>query len=230
MIEINDDIFKKEVEKQPRIEDYLAKDEKILWKDSPNIAAYTISQVMSLTPFALMWLLFDGFVIFNLISSGIGFPIYLVAFLVFFFALHLLPVWMWLSKLLTSRREKRGVVYFITNKRIIITDFEKTPEITQIALKDISDINLTKNGIDRLLKVGDIRITHEDESKFATLYDIKEPEKVYMAIEQIKAKFKNLANISVEGFNYTKPINCKYCGGTVKIGNKCPNCGANAKD
>lgn len=45
------------------IEELLSEGEQLLWRGKPNRKAYILSQIFRMLPFALLWLLVDGFMI-----------------------------------------------------------------------------------------------------------------------------------------------------------------------
>ena len=78
------------------IESVLTEDEKILWKDKPRRLSFILSAILKMAPFAIIWLAFDIFFICVMVSSIGAIPSGLIAFIVIFFAFHLIPVWMWI--------------------------------------------------------------------------------------------------------------------------------------
>lgn len=53
-------------------------------------------------PFAIIWLMFDSIFIIGFITSGSF--IEMLWYIIPFFALHLMPVWIWLSNVLTAKK------------------------------------------------------------------------------------------------------------------------------
>lgn len=166
------------------IEDFIQKDEEILWKDKPKKSAFIWSKILHLLPFALIWVLFDGFFIYMLASNNIfsSMPTIMAIFLVFFFLIHLAPFWIWLSNVLTASAQHKNIEYVFTTKRIIIRS-GIIIDIQNIYYADIQSVNLRVGLIDRLLKVGDIYITTADKS--IVLYDIQNPYVVVNKLQKI---------------------------------------------
>ena len=76
------------------IQSLLMSDEQVIWAGYPKKSAYVLNASMKMMPFALIWLLFDGFFIFAIIGTGAMSEMGgMKWFLVGFFALHLMPVW-----------------------------------------------------------------------------------------------------------------------------------------
>lgn len=128
--------------------------EELIWSSKPKKSAYIINQILIMMPFALLWLVFDSFFIIVLIGSGqINSMLF---FVIPFFALHLMPVWIWLGNIITSNRKWKNTKYYITDKRIIIQNGLISENFQTIYYKDIKNVNLRIGLIDKLLNVGDI--------------------------------------------------------------------------
>ena len=80
-------------------EDLLGPGEKVLWKGKPKKSAYVLGRSISLMPIAIIWGLID-FTILGVALSQDNIPSVVYLFLIGFFALHLMPVWIWLSKII----------------------------------------------------------------------------------------------------------------------------------
>lgn len=166
------------------IEDFIEKDEEILWKDKPKKSAFILSKILNMLPIALIWILFDGFFIYMAIVSNIfSFtPTALIIVFVLFFLLHLTPFWIWLSNVLTASAQHKNIEYVFTTKRIIIRS-GIIIDIQNIYYSDIQSVNLRVGLIDRLLKVGDIYIT--TASKTFVLYDIRNPYVIVNKLQKV---------------------------------------------
>ena len=77
------------------IDDFIDENEKILWRDKPKKSAFIWSKILNMLPFALLWLLFDGFFIFMLIYNNVLEKIgtFFIILIVVFFLIHLTPFW-----------------------------------------------------------------------------------------------------------------------------------------
>lgn len=166
------------------IEDFIEKDEEILWKDKPKKSAFILSKILNMLPIALIWILFDGFFIYMAIVSNIfsSTPTVLIIVFVLFFLLHLTPFWIWLSNVLTASAQYKNIEYVFTTKRIIIRS-GIIIDIQNIYYADIQSVNLRVGLIDRLLKVGDIYIT--TASKTFVLYDIRNPYVIVNKLQKV---------------------------------------------
>lgn len=169
------------------IGEMLSKDEEIQWEGKPKRFAYTCSLAGPLFVFALIWLCFDGFFIYMLASSGAweGMEFFMRLGLVGFFAIHLMPVWITISKIVRSIIERRNVRYVLTNKRILIRT-GIIPDIKIIDYKDVTSVTCKVGAIDKMLGVGDIYISHVGHAGHKiVLFDISDPRKVANALQII---------------------------------------------
>lgn len=146
--------------KEPKIYDLLKSDEKIIKTHTPNTTAYVLRKLLLLLPVILIWLLVDVvFIIYVAnIASDVAVNAGLVVCMVVFFALHLMPIWLWIWGVTQTCSDLRNMEYLLTNKRLIIKNGIKTPNFTIINLKDIEAINYKKRCTDKFLKDGDISI------------------------------------------------------------------------
>lgn len=83
-----------------------------------------------------------------------------------------MPVWIWLSNVISASAQHKNIEYAFTNKRIIIRS-GLIIDIKNIYYIDIQSVNLRVGLIDRMLKVGDIYIKSKLET--AVLWDIPNP-------------------------------------------------------
>ena len=219
MNEINEQLFNtNEQVKDRTINDYLVQGEKVLWHGKPNAKIYALSKVVGMTPIAILWLFIDLTIIMSIFAMPGGMPLAIVIFLVVFFAIHLAPVWMWIGTFIKSKRKMRDTEYYITNKRVIVSNFADGYQLTELNIQDIEDVSLNARGFDKFVKVGDVTVSGGGVK--ITLYDIKEPEKIYGVFQKIKTKFKNLENLPQVRV-------CEYCGSTIAQGkHNCDSCGA----
>lgn len=153
----------------------LSDDEQILWTGKPNKKVYLLEQFFKMLPFVIIWLAFDSFFIYMMISNtnGSALPPGLIVFFIAFFAFHLMPVWFWLSNLLTARKRLKNLEYAFTNTRIIIKS-GFFGQIDNIFYSEISSVNMRIGFLEKMFHVGDIYIRTTD-SKFYTLENLSDP-------------------------------------------------------
>lgn len=168
------------------IDDLLMDGEEVLWRGKPKKNAFILNKVFVMFPVALIWLLFDGGFIAILISTGeIGSMLW---FIIPFFAIHLIPVWIWLANAISAGKRWRNTEYAVTDKRIILRNGLFGYDYQSINYVDIEKVNMQVGFIDRILKVGDIRIIlsgKSDSNRKAAILDIEQPFDVYKRLQKI---------------------------------------------
>ena len=205
-------------------EDLLTTDEKILWKGKPKKSSYVLGKSIGLMPIAIIWGLIDISVIIIAFSQG-NLPGFAYLFLVAFFALHLMPVWLWLGSMLKASKEMQSIQYIITNKRIVeVRGKHSLYFASEIKLTEIENTDLKISFIDRILKVGDIYISAA-KSKTLVLFDIPNSEFIRERLEKLigdTSKSKTQKDMFYENNH-----ECGHCGSYFDVSkNKCPMCGA----
>lgn len=150
--------YETESTSQESVTDLLMPGEKLLWSGKPKKSVFVLENVFQMLPFALIWLAFDAFFIIMLVSNG-GFAGSMLWFLIPFFALHLLPVWIWLSKVLTANKRYKNTEYCITDKRVIIKSGFIGMQVSTIMMKDVASVDIRKGVFDSMFGVGDVYIS-----------------------------------------------------------------------
>ena len=166
--------------------DPLVPGEKLIWSAKPKKSAYIINSCLRMMPFALVWLICDGFIATMAFSSGDLEP-GMIGFMIAFFALHLMPVWIWLSQMLTASGRWENTKYYVTDKRLIIRTGFIGINFHTVYYKDLKDILLRVGPVDSLLGVGDIFIqtTHGNNSGNFAFLDIENPNDIYPRLQKI---------------------------------------------
>ena len=155
--------------------------EQILWSGKPKQIAFIINKSIAMMPIALLWIVFDSIFIFNFIRMG---NTSLLWFIVPFFALHLTPVWIWISNILTAKKNWDNTTYTVTDKRIIIHSGFINKNYGTIFYKDISNVQLNISLVDKYLHVGDIIFTTTASVPHSFL-DLEDPFEVYEMVQKI---------------------------------------------
>ncbi len=191
MGKLNEKYFVKNDKDITKIDDLLEKDEEILWRGKPKKSAFVVSRILQLLPFALIWIAFDGTFIALLITQNIfsQMPWYAVVFIVFFFLIHLIPVWIWISNIITANIHYKNIEYCFTQKRIIF----KTGifiDIKNVYYSEINAVNVKVGLTDKITKVGDIYITSNNGAH--VLLDLEDPYFVANELQKIVHDIKNI--------------------------------------
>lgn len=166
----------------------LVEGETMIWSSKPKKSAFIINKILIMMPLALLWLLFDSAILIPIITSGEIKQMWF--YIIPFFAIHLMPVWIWLGNIATANKRWKNTKYYVTDKRIILqTGFVGTDYQT-IYYKDIRNVNLKIGIIDKLLGVGDIYFeigTYTSNNKIINhaFLDIEKPHEIYPRLQKI---------------------------------------------
>ena len=174
------------IENEANLTSPLVEGETLIWSSKPKKNAFIINKVLAMMPFALLWLAFDSTFIIAAIASGdIGEMLF---FIIPFFALHLMPVWIWLGNVLTASKRWKNTKYYVTDRRIIIQTGFADMNYQTIYYKDIKNVNLTIGLIDKLLGVGDIYFelsSYTTKGDSRAFLDIEQPHEIYPKLQKI---------------------------------------------
>lgn len=170
------------------IEDVIGSDEQILWSGKPKKRAFLINAFTKMLPIALIWLLFDGAFIGLMIGTMDEIPTSVKIFMTVFFLFHLMPVWIWLSNVLTANRQHENLEYAFTNKRIIIKSGIIGIDFKNVYYSEIDSVNLRVGLVDRIEKVGDIYIKSIGGAN--VLYDLENPYSLTEKLQKIVVDIK----------------------------------------
>jgi len=164
----------------------LAAGEHILWKGKPRRSAFIATKSLTMLPIAIVWLCFDGAFIGGIFGAGGG-----MWFLIPFFALHLMPVWLWLGQMITAGKRWKNTTYYVTSRRIIIQGGFLAVNETSLFYKDLRNARVRIGLLDKLFHTGDIvfddGITYDrrNRQQVHVLEDLEEPHQVYNRIQKI---------------------------------------------
>lgn len=135
----------------------VGKDEKILWSAKPDKKCFLLESIFNpLLPFALLWVLFDAGFIFLVSHAKDSSP--MIPFLVVFFALHLMPVWIYLGGILLSYTRYKHTAFIITDKSVYTSNGVFSISYKQTRIADVKTINIQRGMVDRLLGLGDVEL------------------------------------------------------------------------
>lgn len=129
----------------------LAAGEAILWRGKPKKSAFIAGRSLTLMPFAVIWLVLDLGLISNVFGGGD-----MLWFMIPFFALHLMPVWIWLGSTLTAGKRWKNTMYYVTNRRIIIQSGFLAVNERSLFYKDMANAQLHIGFVDKIFGTGSI--------------------------------------------------------------------------
>lgn len=134
----------------------IGKSEKILWSGKPDKKCFILESIFNpLLPFALVW----GIIDFTFIGVALSDDKAPALFIIPFFALHLMPVWLYLGGILFSWVKYKNTEFAVTDKGvyhsggILAQNFEFKP------FTELSNVNMHRGVIDQMLGVGDVTLT-----------------------------------------------------------------------
>ena len=168
------------------INSMLMPNETILWQGAPEKKAFVLNASLKMLPIAIVWLMFDGFFIINLVGGGFG---GMNLFLIPFFLIHLFPVWIWLGSTLTASARWKNTQYAVTDKRILMRNGLVGYSYKSVYYTEIANVNLRVGFLDKMLGVGDVYLSMEGLNNngkpvFSAILDVREPEKVFKIIQK----------------------------------------------
>lgn len=164
----------------------LMPDESIIWQGTPKKKAFVINSSTKMMPIALLWLLCDGTILTGFIASG---AIREMAFFIIpFFAVHLMPVWVWIYNIFTSFGRWGNTSYVVTTHRVLIRNGMADAVYESISFADIAHVSLYIGGFDKMLGVGDVSINLDSSivggSVKCSILDIEDYQYVYETIQR----------------------------------------------
>ncbi|MDD4203475.1 MAG: PH domain-containing protein [Candidatus Omnitrophica bacterium] len=130
-------------------------DEEFIWIGEPKWLAFMISGVPLLI-FGLIWGVFDFAFITMACKAKNGPPL---GVLVLFFSLHSLPFWLGITNMARLLLAHKNTFYAITNKRLMIRSGFWGIDFSSIDYDKISDVQVTVNPVENIMKVGTIRFS-----------------------------------------------------------------------
>ncbi len=169
----------------------------VCWEGKPDLKCFILESIFNpLMVFAILWGAFDFAFIFAATQSEKGPGL---MFIVPFFALHLMPVWIYLFCVFGCLFRYANTAYIITDKRIYISGgtFSYSTEI--LPINQISQVTVHQGFFDRLIGVGDVELEKGFSSQTVqkqfmpdrnTVQSMNDLKKMYMSGEYRYQKHK----------------------------------------
>ena len=174
-----------------KIETFRNSSEMILWTGKPNKSVYIKEQIFSpLFIVALIWLCIDlGFVFGFFGINGGGFEI---AFFIPFILFHLLPVWIYLFKVISAFARWKNTEYMVTDQAVYCLTGVFTTNCKRKTFQEITNVSVHQGIFDKGHDVGDIFIvtgvTTNNQGKVVNtgfnIVDIEDYMRVYKMITE----------------------------------------------
>ena len=136
--------------------------EKVLWQGKPDKRCFVLECIFNpFLPIAFIWFLIDAtFIFFFLTASTVNIngqkadANEALQFIIPFFAIHMMPVWIYIAGVIRSIRRYSSAEYILTDKALYISRGTSR----RITYDQISDIQIRQGFFDRMLNVGDVII------------------------------------------------------------------------
>lgn len=142
--------------------DQLSSNEKVLWYGKKAKGVSVLESIFNpLLPFALLWALVDGFIIFGATAAnkaadapkGLGIGLF------GFFAIHLMPVWMYIGGVLTSAIKAGHTDYCVTDKAVYIQQGVLSSKVFTKPYTNMITVTCKQGFFDKIFHTGDVVIS-----------------------------------------------------------------------
>lgn len=182
----------------------LQEGENVLWQGKPKKAARVWNSVFApMLPFVLIWLAVDGFILVGMAASGaIG---EMAFFIIPFFAIHLMPVWIWIGGIIKAIGKGKFDHYVVTDRRVLIKN--ENVLYNSIYFTEIVNVAVKRSLADRLAGTGDVYMVISGMGKESVL-DIAEYENVYGMIQAKVLELRQAGH--VPQYNVNRGVNMSY--------------------
>ncbi len=165
----------------------LVNNEEVIWSGKPKRFAFIFNKAMSYMPIAILWLAFDSFFIYMLSKSGafsaLSSPMFII-FIVAFLVIHLFPVWLWVSNIITAGKRWQNTEYAVTDRRMIIITGFLNMNVDSVFYTDITNVSLKYSLFDKMLGVGDIYFDMVNNASRCFL-DLSDAQEIYLKVQKI---------------------------------------------
>lgn len=179
------------------LEMMVGSNENILWRGKPNKKCFILECIFNpMLIFALIWggidLGFIGASVWASSQEGAGSMLW---FIIPFFALHMMPVWIYLGGIITCVLKYKHVEYIVTDKGIYISGGLFTFNYEMKPFTDLSHINIHRGIFDQMLGVGDVIMEcghtavvsgrHSHNHRFE-MCDLEEYQRVFQLVKDLQ--------------------------------------------
>lgn len=173
----------------------VGRNEKILCQGKPDKLCYVLEGIFNpLLPLAILWLLFDSlFIVAGLASGDSKTAIALLGF----FALHLMPVWMYLSGVIFVFQRYKHAEYIITDKGVYVSSGLFSYTCNMKPFTELARVNIHRGIIDQMLGVGDVVLTSNNVADIhssngnkrdigITIEDVRDYRRIFKIIKKLQ--------------------------------------------
>lgn len=163
--------------------------ENVLYEGKPDKKCFILESIFNpLLPVAIVWAIIDfGFIgaAVSANDSGMGF------FIIPFFALHLMPVWLYLGGVLFAIRRYKNTSYIVTDRGVYISGGVFSRTYNHKPFAELSHVNLHRGIFDQMCNVGDIiltsnQFTEDNKSNSLSINSISNYTDVYNLVKKLQ--------------------------------------------
>lgn len=176
-----------------RVFSIVGKGEKIMWSGKPDKKCFILESIFNaMLPFALIW----GIIDFSFMGVALSSKDESAMFIIPFFALHLMPVWIYLGGIFFAYRKYKNAEFVITNKGVYASSGIITKNFEFRPFTDLYMVNLHRGVIDQMLGVGDVSLTNNPDGfpirysrasfRGINICDIPDYEAVYHLVKDLQ--------------------------------------------
>lgn len=170
-------------------------DERIHWFGRPDKRCFVFECIFNpMLPFSIVWAAFDAFMLFGMDLAKVmgGGDWKQLAFVCAFFALHLMPVWLYLGGILFSCRKYGNTEYMITDRGVYVSGGIWSKRIRMQPLDKISCLSVRRGFFDRRCGAGDVILSEQtlgqlkQTETLSNITDIHDYKEVFQLIKQLR--------------------------------------------
>ena len=176
--------------------------ENILWEGRPNKRCFILEAIFNpLLPIALIW----GAIDFGFIYAFMGgmqevsnsAPVRstpMGIMMIGFFALHLMPVWIYLAGVIFSFLRYKNTSFAVTDQGVYVSGGIFTQNFERKPFAEMSHVNIHRGIFDQMLGVGDVVMTGNHDGyntrhnlfRGTTICDIADYAQVYQLVKKLQ--------------------------------------------
>lgn len=175
------------------IKSIIGSGERILWEGKPDKKCFIFESIFNpLMPFAIIWAIFD----FSIIGVGFNQAIQegekgLLFVLIPFFALHLMPVWIYLGGVLMTMARYKRTYYVVTDRAVYVSSGVFVKHINTKPFAEMTRIDLHRGVFDQMFNVGDIiatsnQLTQNGKSTTISIASVSNYIDVYNLVKKVQ--------------------------------------------
>lgn len=184
---------------KPELLALIDKNEKILWQGKPDKTCFLLEAVFNpFLIFALIWGAIDfAFIAAIVADPKTNMPSQAGFVIICFFAIHLMPVWIYLFGVLFSVLRHKNASFAITDQAVYISSGVFTQNYERKPFTEMSHVNLSRGIFDQFIGVGDVVLTSAHATSLpnikrytpfggTNICDIKDYMNVYQLVKRLQ--------------------------------------------